>query len=133
MKGVALALFCGGQALLPLLALAQTPEAPGHYVGVASCANSGFHGATVPLSAQRIRQNEYYTWLHSDRHAQSYNVLFNAVSARVAKNMRLKAKPYQEKVCLDCHSTNVPKELISGRIDVEDGVQCEACHGPAGG
>ena len=47
--------------------------------------------------------------------------------------MRLKAKPYQEKVCLDCHSTNVPKELISGRIDVEDGVQCEACHGPASG
>src|SRR5213078_5243803 len=73
------------------------------------------------------------TWLHGDRHAQAYNVLFNALSARVAKNMRLKAKPYQEKLCLDCHSTNVPKELVSGRIDLEDGVQCEACHGPAGG
>jgi len=114
-------------------ARAQTPEAPGHYVGVASCANSGCHGSTVPLNAQRVRQNEYYTWLHSDRHAQSYNVLFNAVSARIARNMRLKAKPYQEKACLDCHSTNVPKELISGRIDLEDGVQCEACHGPASG
>lgn len=103
------------------------------YVGVASCANSGCHGSTVPLNAQRVRQDEYYTWLHSDRHAGAYNVLFNALSARVAKNMRLKAKPYQEKLCLDCHSTNVPKGLISGRIDLEDGVQCEACHGPAGG
>lgn len=119
------ALLCAG----PLLG----QEAPGHYVGVASCVNSGCHGSTVPLNAQRVRQNEYYTWLQSDRHARAYNVLFNAVSARVAKNMRLKAKPYQEKICLDCHSTNVPKELVSGRVDLEDGVQCEACHGPAGG
>jgi len=103
------------------------------YLGVAACAGSGCHGSTVPLNAQRVRQNEYFTWLHSDRHAQAYNVLFNAVSARVAKNMRLKGKPYQEKICLDCHSTNVPKDLVSGRIDLEDGVQCEACHGPAGG
>ncbi|HEY6136145.1 MAG TPA: multiheme c-type cytochrome [Thermoanaerobaculia bacterium] len=124
---VLFALLYGGQALLPVLALGQT------YAGVASCVNSGCHGSTVPLGAQRIRQNEYYTWLHSDRHATAYNVLFNAVSARIARNMRLKAKPYQEKVCLDCHSTNVPKELVSGRIDLEDGVQCEACHGPAGG
>ena len=42
-------------------------------------------------------------------------------------------KPYQEKVCLDCHSTNVPAQLITGRLDAEDGVQCEACHGPASG
>jgi hypothetical protein len=122
MRGVALALL-----FIAASARAQT------YAGVASCVNSGCHGSTVPLNAQRIRQNEYYTWLHSDRHATAYNVLFNAVSARIARNMRLKAKPYQEKVCLDCHSTNVPKELVSGRIDLEDGVQCEACHGPAGG
>ena len=97
-------------------ARAQQPDAPGRYVGVASCVSSGCHGATVPLNAQRIRQNEYYTWLHSDRHAQAYNVLFNTLSKRIAKNMRLKATPYQEKVCLDCHSTNVPKDLVSGRI-----------------
>jgi hypothetical protein len=136
------ALLCVGQALLPVLAQvpAQTPgvvppqpEPAGHYVGVAACANSGCHGATLPLNAQRVRQNEYYTWLNSDRHARAYNVLFNPVSARIARNMRLKAKPYQEKVCLDCHSTNVPKDLVSGRIDPEDGVQCEACHGPASG
>jgi hypothetical protein len=124
---------------MPLLAQAPPappappPEPVGHYVGVASCANSGCHGSTVPLQAQRVRQNEYYTWLHSDRHAQAYNVLFNPLSARIARNMRLKGKPYQEKVCLDCHSTNVPPALVSGRIDPEDGVQCEACHGPASG
>src|SRR6266540_3972544 len=132
-----------GLMLLAVAANAQQPsnpatqqpqsESPGHYVGVASCANSGCHGSTEPLKAQRVRQNEYYTWLHSDRHAKAYNILFNSPSARITKNMRLSGKPYQEKLCLDCHSTNVPAALVSGRIDPEDGVQCEACHGPASG
>ncbi len=112
---------------------ATPPSVPGHFDGVASCANSGCHGSTQPLNAARVLQNEYYTWLSSDRHAQAYNVLFSERSARVARNMRLKGKAYQETVCLDCHSTNVPARIVSGKVDPEDGVQCEACHGPASG
>jgi hypothetical protein len=111
----------------------ETPSQPGHFIGVASCANSGCHGSTQPLKEAHVLQNEYYTWLSNDRHAGAYNVLFNERSARIGRNMHLKKKPYQEAVCLDCHSTNVPAKLVSGRIDVEDGVQCEACHGAAGG
>jgi hypothetical protein len=111
----------------------QPPSVPGHYDGVASCANSGCHGSTQPLNVARILQNEYYTWLSGDRHAQAYNVLFSERSARVARNMRLKKKAYEEAVCLDCHSTNVPARLVSGKVDIEDGIQCEACHGPASG
>jgi hypothetical protein len=117
----------------PTPAAQQTAAVPGQYVGVASCANSGCHGSTQPLNSTRILQNEYYTWLSSDRHAQAYNVLFSDRSARVARNMRLKGKAYQETVCLDCHTTNVPARLVSGKVDPEDGVQCEACHGPASG
>src|SRR3954452_13627175 len=102
-----------------LLAAAAAAQQPGSYIGVASCANSGCHRATTPLQATRIRQNEYFTWLHSDRHAGAYNVLFNNASARIAKNMHLGKKAYQEKLCLDCHSTNVAPELISGRLDIE--------------
>ena len=109
------------------------PSIPGHYDGVASCANSGCHGSTQPLNAAPVLQNEYYTWLASDRHAQAYNVLFTDRSARVARNMRLKGRAYTETVCLDCHTTTVPARLVSGKVDVEDGVQCEACHGPASG
>ncbi len=117
----------------PAAAPAEPQTKPGQYIGVASCANSGCHGSTQPLKEAHVLQNEYYTWLSNDRHAGAYNVLFNERSARIGKNMHLKKKPYQEGVCLDCHSTNVPAKLVSGRIDVEDGVQCEACHGPAGG
>lgn len=125
MKRLALVLFITAPAL-------AQPQ-PGTYVGAPSCANSGCHGSTVPLQASRVLQNEYYTWLNSDRHARAYNVLFNDLSARIVRNMRLRRKAYQETLCLDCHSTNVPAAKVSGRIDLEDGVQCEACHGPAGG
>src|SRR5260221_646869 len=90
-------------------------------------------GATQPLHAARVLQNEYYTWLNKDRHATADNVLFSERSARIARNMHLQKKAYQEAACLDCHSTNVPAKLVSGHIDPEDGVQCEACHGPSSG
>jgi hypothetical protein len=132
--------------LITVVAVAQQPPAtspppapatptatPGQYLGVATCAGSGCHGATTPLNNSRVLQNEYYTWLHDDSHAGAYNVLFNALSARIVKNMRLRGKAYEERLCLDCHSTNVAANSVAGRIDPEDGIQCEACHGPASG
>ncbi|PYQ26439.1 MAG: hypothetical protein DMF56_24480 [Acidobacteria bacterium] len=125
-----------------LLLIAQQPAPqpsdrataqPGHYVGVASCVNSGCHGATQPLNATRILQNEYYTWLNNDTHARAYNILFSDRSARIARNMRLRKRAYEENVCLDCHTTNVPATQVEGAIDKEDGIQCEQCHGPASG
>jgi hypothetical protein len=106
---------------------------PGRYVGVANCANAGCHGSTQALNTTHVLQNEFFTWLNSDRHAGAYNVLFNDRSARIAKNMRLRKRAYEADVCLDCHTTNVPPSLIEGTIDPEDGIQCETCHGPASG
>jgi Cytochrome c554 and c-prime len=111
----------------------QHSSAPGLYLGATTCSNSGCHGSTQPLDATKVLQNEYYTWLNSDRHAQAYNVLFDARSARIAKNMRLKKRAYEEKACLDCHTSNIPAQQIAGNVDLEDGVQCEVCHGPASG
>ncbi len=108
-------------------------SAPGLYLGVANCSYSGCHGSTQPLDGTRVLQNEFSTWLHNDSHAQAYNVLFDARSARIAKNMRLKKRAYEEDVCLDCHTSNIPAQQIAGHIDLEDGVQCEVCHGPASG
>jgi hypothetical protein len=136
----ALALL-GGVAVVaqqPPAQTAPTPtnppaSGPGKYVGVASCVNSGCHGSTEPLNATRALQNEYYTWLNGDRHAQAYNVLFSERSARIGKNMRLRRKVYEEKICLDCHTTFATPAQVAGTLDFEDGVQCEACHGPASG
>ncbi|MDP9194329.1 MAG: cytochrome c family protein [Acidobacteriota bacterium] len=142
MKRLALA-----ATLIAVTVLAQQPPASstadrrpptadsqvGQYIGVGSCVNSGCHGSTEPLNASRVLQNEFYTWLNSDRHAGAYNVLLTDHSARIARNMRLKKKAWEEKVCLDCHTTNVPVSEVAVVIDPEDGIQCEACHGPASG
>jgi hypothetical protein len=120
----------------PAAAPAAAPEpamTPGRYVGVASCTNSGCHGSTEPLETTKVLQNEYFTWLNNDQHSKAYNVLFNATSARIAKNMRLKRRAYEEAVCLDCHTSNIPVNLVARAVDKEDGVQCEMCHGPASG
>lgn len=105
----------------------QPPPAPATHKGVASCVHSGCHGSTEPLGATRVLQNEYFTWLNSDGHSRAYNILFSERSARIARNMSLTKKAWEESVCLDCHTTNVQG------VDAEDGVQCEACHGPADG
>ncbi|HVT43222.1 MAG TPA: multiheme c-type cytochrome [Thermoanaerobaculia bacterium] len=138
MKGIAFAILALAAAAATQQAPApappaDTPQGEGRYVGVASCVNSGCHGSTEPLSATLVLQNEYFTWLSDDRHAQAYNVLFDARSARIVRNMRLKKRAYEEPLCLDCHSTRVAAEQVAGQIDLEDGVQCEACHGPASG
>jgi hypothetical protein len=111
----------------------DAPAQPGRYIGVASCTNSGCHGSTQPLDTTHVLQNEFYTWLNNDRHAQAYNILFSDRSARIVRNMRLKKKAYEEDACLDCHTTNVPASLVEGAVDPEDGIQCETCHGPASG
>jgi hypothetical protein len=132
---VAVAVFAQQPAQPPASTTADSSPAivPGQYIGVGSCVNSGCHGSTEPLNASHVLQNEFYTWLNNDRHAGAYNVLLTDRSARIARNMRLKKKAWEENVCLDCHTTNVPATLVSGIIDPEDGIQCEVCHGPASG
>ncbi|HEX7828022.1 MAG TPA: multiheme c-type cytochrome [Thermoanaerobaculia bacterium] len=143
MKRIALVLVLAAATLLaqqpatppptPPQAQEPAPAPPGHYVGVASCVNSGCHGSTEPLDSSPVLQNEYYTWLNNDRHAGAYNVLFSDRSARIVRNMRLKKRAYEETLCLDCHTSNIPTTAVSGAVDVEDGIQCEICHGPASG
>jgi len=147
MEAAMLLTVAGGLASFPLEAQqgTQRPAPPsrpssasstmkeGMFVGVASCAGSGCHGSTQPLKATDVLQNEYFTWLNRDKHAQAYNVLFSDRSARVARNMKLRGKAFEERICLECHSTWVPESRQAVRLDREDGVQCEACHGPSGG
>jgi hypothetical protein len=115
----------------PALVDPVTPQ--GRYVGVASCVNSGCHGSTLPLNTTRVLQNEYFTWLNGGAHSRSYNVLFDAKSARILRNLHLSGNAWLEPRCLACHTTNVRASEVSGAIDREDGVQCETCHGPASG
>jgi hypothetical protein len=100
-------------------------------MGVVNCANSLCHGSVEPLKDSNVLHTEYVTWSRVDKHARAYQVLFNEKSQRIAKNLGL-GKPSEAKLCLDCHTHNVSKERRDERFRVDDGVSCEACHGPSG-
>jgi hypothetical protein len=113
--------------------MAQTMphQSPYQSVGTVNCASSTCHGSISERTATPVLQNEYTTWLREDPHTQAYAVLKNEQSQRIAKNLGLPQPAYQAKVCLDCHSHNVPATKQGPRFDKSDGVNCEACHGPA--
>jgi len=121
-----LALALGAQAQpLPYKANAK-------HLGVVNCANSLCHGSITKWKDSPVLQNEYVTWSRVDKHAtKAYQVLFEERSKRITRNLGIKEPPHQAKLCVDCHAHNPPPQLRGERFKVEDGVSCEACHGPA--
>lgn len=95
------------------------------FVGVAGCAAMACHGGTRPNE-----RGEYTTWIERDRHARAYEVLSNALSQRITRNLGLKSPAQEEQTCLACHNT-ATREQGGPRFAIEDGVSCESCHGAA--
>ena len=106
----------------------------GEHLGAVNCASSLCHGAVSPWKDSNILQNEYVTWSRVDKHAtKAFRVLFDERSRRIVSNLGYKQPAHQVKLCLDCHSHNPPPAQRGERFKDTDGIQCEACHGPAGG
>ena len=83
-----------------------------------------------PRAGSRIQQNEYSTWVVSDKHARAYNALTGAVGERIGRNLGI-GKSEESPKCLACHALDVPAEQRAKTFDLSDGVSCESCHGPA--
>jgi|HubBroStandDraft_3_1064219.scaffolds.fasta_scaffold07010_4 hypothetical protein len=120
----------GGTA--PTAPAAEPSAVPGLYLGPASCGSSNCHGSVRPRRVLGVRQDEYFIWQKQDRHAQAYELLFNERSAAIARNLRLGA-PFEQRACLDCHALAVPAGRQQRRLEIEDGISCEGCHGAASG
>jgi hypothetical protein len=103
------------------------------YTGVGACTASNCHGSVTPRRAPRsdIQGTEYMHWFTKDKHAKAYEVLRIDRSARIAQNLQLTETPEKSMKCLACHTLSIPREAQGRYYQVEDGVSCEACHGPA--
>lgn len=74
--------------------------------------------------------NQYKIWKNS-AHAKAYETLGTAEAKAVAKKKGI-ADPQKSPKCLKCHVTGygAPKTAFEPKYHMEDGVTCEACHGP---
>jgi len=92
----------------------------------------GYVGATVCKPCHNLPKTgkQYDIWA-SRKHAQAYLTLANEQSKKLAAEMKIKDAQKSEK-CLKCHVTGygVADSLLGAKYSVEEGVTCEACHGP---
>lgn len=99
-------------------------------LGAVACGQSTCHSATTPWPNSSVTQREFVTWHEKDPHAQAYRTLQTTQAQAIARDLGYKSAT-SAKLCLDCHSLNVPPEKQEPTFDQTEGVTCEACHGLA--
>lgn len=101
--------------------LASAPLKP-VYVGAKACA-ACHDGPEVG--------HQFTKWTLT-KHARGWEVLKRPESVAIARLSGLRRNPWEEPICLGCHTTGYNAEEWQKDDDfrMEDGVQCETCHGP---
>lgn len=94
------------------------------YIGVKKC---------KMCHSSEKKGNQYKHWADS-KHAKAYEVLGTPQAKEVGKKAGVD-DPQKSEKCLKCHVTaydlyTTKKDLFGDSFKVEDGVQCESCHGP---
>jgi len=109
-------------AINPPIARAQD-TAQRQYVGNSKC----------KICHNKPSEGEQWTKWKDSKHSHAYELLSSDEALQVAKKIGLKTKPNETPRCLGCHVTGYNTETKSAPADIklEDGVQCESCHGPA--
>jgi len=110
----------------------QQTAVAGKFNGPGGCAASSCHGSVQPRTTTRIYQNEYSIWIAQDKHARAFGVLRNPTSVRIGRILNI-GPPDQAPKCLVCHALYVPADQRAQTFELDDGVSCENCHGPASG
>lgn len=91
------------------------------YVGAQTCAT--------------CHADEYEIWLGTP-HARAWVFLSTPMAERIAADFKggPVAEPTRSARCLRCHATaaSVDPAYLGTEFHFEEGIQCEACHGPGG-
>ncbi len=92
-----------------------------------------YMGAEVCASCHRGERmgHQHSLWLLS-KHARAYAVLAKPEAKDIARLSGIPVEPQGSPMCLGCHATGAHVEdwEKDPTFHVEDGVQCEKCHGP---
>ena len=76
--------------------------------------------------------DQYNKW-KATPHAKAYLTLATDKAKEIGKKLGVE-DPQKSEACLKCHVTALgeKKELLHKQFRIEDGVQCESCHGAGG-
>jgi hypothetical protein len=112
---------------------AQSELASGTTLGVASCGGTTCHGRQEADGAV-VRQDEILRWQEPSTpggaHSRAWRVLTEPRSVAIAKKLGIGDAASSPR-CINCHGT--PTARTGPKFQQSDGVNCEACHGPASG
>jgi len=108
--------------LFPALLEAAEEENQPVYIGARQCA-SCHQGQGMG--------HQFSRWLLS-KHAGAYATLAKPEAQQIARLSGIPQEPQEAAMCLGCHATGAEAEewRKDETFHVEDGVQCEKCHGP---
>ncbi|HEY6554112.1 MAG TPA: cytochrome c family protein, partial [Vicinamibacteria bacterium] len=106
---------------LPVGLRAQAQKQP-VYVGARACAR---------CHEGEAAGNQYSHWL-TTAHSQAWATLALPEARAMARLSGILDEPEKAPVCLGCHATAADSETWErdAGFRLEDGVQCEKCHGP---
>jgi len=104
-----------------VIGLSQGPQKHAVYVGAQTCGRC-HHG--------QAQGNQHSLW-RNGKHALAYAALAKPEAKRIAELSGIPQEPQEAPICLGCHATAADTEdwEKEDTFRIEDGVQCELCHG----
>ena len=103
---------------------AQSSKGKYSYVGMKKCRM---------CHRSEKRGNQFEKWQKS-KHAKAFLTLKTPKAVELAKKAGVEGNPWESPECLKCHVTAFDaKPKLRKKIKNENGVSCEACHGPGSG
>ena len=91
------------------------------YIGVKDCRKCH----------KKPEQGEQFKIWQESKHANAYETLKSEEAAKIATEKGLTVAAHEAPECLKCHATGYDAEpaMLGKKFSVEEGVQCETCHG----
>lgn len=95
------------------------------FIGVKDCA----------MCHKTEKQGQQLSIWQNSKHSKAYETLKTAEADQIAKEKGFTTPAVETEDCLKCHASgyNVDESLLGAKFNIEDGVQCETCHGPGSG
>ena len=115
-------------ASLLMLFSSQLLFADFSFVGVGKC---------KACHKKKKKGEQYKIWSNS-AHAKAFESLASPKSKELAATVGVSGEPQTSKECLVCHTSpkydasgkERPAKMFGKKFKMEEGVQCESCHGP---